>query len=316
MIYVDDFTHNNSNGYWLDAFRKYSSNVLRCDVIAKKPNQILKEILINEPSHIHFGGSIKSEKRFPYKYIHDIRKNLPKTKITFFYGDAYNLNYHRNIIRYIDKLFITHKPNDIKNKIEYIPCPTSLDSENSENKKIYEVSFIGNNYSEYRLNDLKKISKICDLTVIGNNWENTGLKFKKSISYKNFPEVVSKSKFCLGSTLYVPCEWNSLCGVNTRLCHDKTCSKYEHKYGYFSNRVMNLCGCSGCVLHINGKGMDEIFKNEFNILLFNSIEHLKDMIKTFNINDTTKIGKNAYNLSRNYTFEIIAKKIISGEKDD
>lgn len=316
MIYVDDFTHDNSNKYWLDAFKKYIPNIIHYDIIKKDPKQILVEILLKEPDHIHFGGSIKNEKKFPIKYIHRLKEHLPNTKITFFYGDAYYSNYHRDIIKYIDKLFISHKPNDIKDKIEYMPCPTYMDSTSTDKEKIYEVSFIGNNYSDDRLKDLKKISKICDLTVIGKNWENTGLKFRNFVSYKNFSDIVSKSKFCLGSTLYIPCEWNSSsCSPKTKLCHNKNCSKYRSEYGYFSNRIMNLCGCSGCVLHIYGEGLDKIFTDTINIIFFDNLKNLKEKIQNYSLNDTIKIGKNAYNLSRNYTFNKISEKIIRGIKE-
>lgn len=317
MIYVDNFTNTNSNKFWLNAFKKYISNIVSYDIIKIKSKKILEKILLDKPTHIHFGGSVKNDKKFPSKNIIEIRKNLPNVKITFFYGDVYYFYYHRNIIKYIDKLFMSHIPIDIKtDKIEFTPCATSLNQRPINNKKFYEVSFIGNNYSKYRLDNLKEISEVCDLTVIGKNWENSGLKFEKSISYEEFPKIVSRSKFCLGSTLYTPCEFNSSsCGYkigSTKLCHDENCLGYRNKRGYFSNRVMNLCACGGCVLHIFNEEMEKIFENETNILFFNNLEHLKKIIKIYknNLDKLLEISRDAYNLSRNYTFEKIAKKII------
>ena len=254
------------------------------------------------------------------EYIKKLKDELKNVKITFFYGDAYYFSYQRNIIPYIDKLIITHKPCDIlSDKVRFSPCPTILNPPKINRKKIYEVSFIGNNYSKNRLEDLNKISKKCDLTVFGKDWENTGLKNETSVSFEQFPEVIAQSKFCLGSTLFTPCLWSesNSCAkkkkiVEDRLCHDKHCVDYKEMFGYFSNRVMNLCACRASVLLLQSEGLDEVFTDKDNILFFKDLKHFKNLINEYKNKDDElkKIGESAYILTRSYTFDKLVELIL------
>jgi len=320
MIYVDKFGGGNSNDYWLESFRKIIPSIISIDIRKHSAQYILERILEIKPKHIHFGGSVKMERIFPSVYIKELKDRLKNVKITFFYGDGYYFPYQRNIIPYIDKLIITHKPCDIiSDKVGFSPCPTILDPPKINRKKIYEVSFIGNNYSKDRLEDLNKISEICDLTVFGKNWESTELKSKKSVSFEQFPEVVSQSKFCLGSTLFNPCLWSgsNSCAkeikiVEDRLCHDIHCVDYKEMYGYFSNRIMNLCACRASVLLLQTKGLDKIFTDMDNILFFKDLKHFKNLINEYKNrdNELKKIGESAYSLSRNYTFDKLVELLL------
>jgi len=314
MVYVDKFGGGNSNDYWLESFKNIS-DVISFDIRIFSPIQIFERILEIKPKHIHFGGSVKMERFFPVEYIKKLKDILKNVKITFFYGDAYYFPYQRNIIPYIDRLIITHIPCDIlSDKVRFSPCPTILNPLKINRKKIYEVSFIGNNYSENRLEDLNKISKICNLTVFGKDWETTGLKNEKNVSFEQFPEVVAQSKFCLGSTLFTPCFWSGILPcvkkektVRDGLCHDKCCVDYKEMYGYFSNRVMNLCACRASVLLLQSEGLNEVFTDRDNILFFKDLEHLKNLINEDD--ELEKIGESAYRLSRNYTFDKLAELI-------
>jgi len=314
MIYVDRFRKGNSNYYWLESFKKIIPNVISFNLGKQLPaKKVFERILEIKPKHIHFGGSVKKEKLFPVKYVKKLKNVLKNVKITFFYGDAYYFSYQRNIIPYIDKLIITHRPCDItSDKVIYQPCPTKLKKFDLKLEKIYEITFIGNNYSKDRLRDLKKISEICDLTVFGSGWEKTGLKYEKRISFEDFPKVVGKSKFCLGSTLFMFCEWGGK-GDCKKLCHNEKCINYKPMCGYFSNRVMNLCGSGGSVLLFQSKGLDEIFTDRDNILFFKDLKHLKNLINKYKNRDDElkKIGESAYSLSRNYTFDKLAELILS-----
>jgi hypothetical protein len=323
MIYVDRFGGGTSGKYWLESFRKIVGDVEVITIGKTRPEKILERILQKKPKYLHFGGSVKREGLFPVRYVETIRKELPKTRFTFFYGDPYYFSYQRKIIPHIDKLIITHKPSDIdSDKVEFLPCPTVLSSQRLEMKKIYEVSFVGNNYSLDRCNDLIKISRVCDLTVFGNGWENTGLKFRKRVSFDQFPKIVGQSKFCLGTTLFVPCVWSGpkVCELGEkkvledRLCHDERCLNYKSKYGYFSNRVMNLCGCGACILILSSDGLRDIFTNEVDIMFFDNLEHLRSLVLHYknNVEKLVEIGSNAHKLSRKYTFDRLARRLLYG----
>lgn len=321
MIYVDRFAGGNSNYYWLESFKKFVPQVENIQ-IGIGSEKIVKRILEVKPDHIHFGGSVKRSHLFPIIYLEKIRKELDDVRITYFYGDGYYFTYQREIVKYIDKLLISHMPSDLKgySNVEFVPCATSLDSYKIEDTILYEVSFIGNNYSNERVDDLKRVSKLCDLTIFGNGWKGLGLKCVGTLKYEDFPEVVSKSLFCLGSTSYTPCEWGGegtcelgeTISLESKLCCDEKCANYKSKYGYFSNRVMNLCACSGCVLLYYSEGLEEVFKDSVDILFFRNLEELKDKIDYFkkNIDDVKMIRKNAYKISRKYTFDNLVKRLL------
>jgi len=320
MVYVDKFGGGNSNYYWLESFEKITE-VSSFNIRKYSSKYIFEKILEIKPNHIHFGGSVKRERFFPVEYVKKIRERFKNVKITFFYGDAYYFPYQRNIIPYIDKLFISHIPSDIcSDKVIFQPCPTNLKKSNLKFDKIYEVSFIGNNYSKNRLKDLKKISEVCNLTVFGNGWEKTGLKYEERISFEEFPKVVEKSMFCLGNTLYMFCEWSGarICEYYKKplsdiLCHDERCVNYKSLNCYFSNRVMNLCGCGGSILLFYSEGLDKIFTDRKNIIFFKNLEDLRKKIDYYknNLQLLENIGSEAYELSRKYIFDVVAKKILS-----
>lgn len=322
MIYVDRFAGGNSNYYWLESFKKFVPQVENIQ-IGIGSEKIVKRILEVKPDHIHFGGSVKREFLFPIDCLKELKEKLEGVRITYFYGDGYYFTYQREIVKYIDKLLITHMPSDLRqySNVEFVPCPSDLSPDKISRDKIYEVTFIGNNYSNERVDDLKRVSKLCDLTIFGNGWKGLELKCAGTLKYEDFPEVVSKSLFCLGSTSYTPCEWGGegtceLGGeslvLESKLCCDERCVNYKSKYGYFSNRVMNLCACSGCVLLYYSEGLEEVFKDGVDVLFFRNLEELKDKIDYFkkNIDALKMIRNNAYKISRKYTFDNLVKRLL------
>ena len=98
-----------------------------------------------------------------------------------------------------------------------------------------------------------------------------------------------------------------------RLCHVTSCKDYTEKWGYFSNRVMNLMACRAVVLMLNSKGLEEIFSDGENIILFNNLDELKEKVELYrdNIPKLAEIGENAYKLSRDYSFEALVRRLLS-----
>ena len=220
---------------------------------------------------------------------------------------------------YIDKLYISHLPSLFQSdKLTFQPCPTNLDKLDAPLPKKYEMSFIGSNYSADRLKSIKQIANICNVTVFGGRWENFGIKIGGRIAFEEFPKVVAESHFCLGSLPFMFCEWsgNHHCLYNKTkvkgLCIDESCSDYSPKHGYFSNRVMNLCGSGGAVLMYNSKGIDDIFTDGHDAIFYKDLNDLSAKINHYrkNLGELQEIGHNAYITSKKHTFNIVAQSII------
>ncbi len=319
LVYVDGFGKGASGGYWLMAFKEHFHQVATLNVYSRRPEiEVFNYILKENPTHVHFGGSVKGEKFISYKHLKELRDKIPNIRITFFYGDAYHSLYHKEVAKWVDKIIMSHRPSYEVSNFEYCPCPTSLNPQKINSSKLYDVAFIGNRYIKEREDDLRRISEFCKLKVFGKGWVDSGFDWGGYVAFEEFPKVIAESKFSLGTTLYNPCEyggWHRCVKRNasaSRLCHVMTCKDYREKWGYFSNRVMNLFACRACVLMLYSEGLDELFTDGENIIFFKDINELKEKIELYkdDLPKLEEIGENAYKLSREYSFEGLVRRLL------
>jgi len=83
---------------------------------------------------------------------------------------------------------------------------------------------------------------------------------------------------------------------------------------YFSNRLFRYLGCGSCVAHWDSTGtMDEFFENDKELILFNTIEELKNKVK-YLLQNEDKAGEMAIRgrelVLNNYTWMHTVSKII------
>lgn len=297
IFYIDHFAQDNSNTYWLEAFRKFGK-VKVFDILRETKSSLKKKIIKFCPHHIHLGGSVKNY-MVPLDILTKIKNEMGST-ISVFYGDAKYSPYHLKLSNIVNYIYISNKSHIKLNKkkgainFKYMPCPTtSKEFKHYRLNKIYDLIFIGNHslINAKRLPLLKKLAGQYNLKVFGNYWKNTGINYAKPVYGKQFSKICSKSKICVGLL-------------------DPSFSKLE---AYFSNRLVNTLATKSFYIGPYTPKLEEVFTNRKHLVWYKSE---KELIKLINYylkkkKQREKIAvEGQKKVYKNYTYKKSVKKIL------
>ncbi|MCG9479558.1 MAG: methyltransferase domain-containing protein [Actinomycetia bacterium] len=302
VFYIDYFSPDNSNFYWLKAFRKFRKTIT-FDIIREDMAFLNKKIMNFKPNHVHLGGSVK-DNMISSEFLSDLKKKLNCT-ISVFYGDAIYSSYHCELAKVSNYIYISNKTHIKVNKgkgfnnFKYMPCPTEPDVfKHYKSRKAYDVLFIGNNNQVLRLPLLKKLSRLFNVKVIGSAWENTGINFGNPVYGKGFSKYCSKAKINIGIL-------------------DPKHTKLE---AYFSNRLINTLATGSFYIQRYTPGLEKVFTNRKHLVWYTRENELIDLIKFYLVNgeERNKIAiKGQKEVYKKYTYEKSVKKIlIDSEKSE
>lgn len=295
IFYIDYFNPENSNFYWLKAFREFGR--VRTFDIVKEDRELLKERIISfTPHHIHLGGSVK-DNIVPPQILSDVKKELNCT-ISVFYGDRPNSPYHFELAKAVNYIYVSNKTHIKINEekglrnFKYMPCPTDTDIFNhQEYEKIYDIVFIGNNNQSSRLPLLRRLTNNFNLKVFGDGWKGTGLDNEKPVHGREFSKVCSKAKICIG---ILDPKWTEL-------------------EAYFSNRLANTLATRSFYIQRYTRGLETVFTNRKHLVWYGDEDELIGLIKYYLNNEkerdkiATEGQKSVY---KHYTYEKSVKRIL------
>jgi spore maturation protein CgeB len=260
FLYIDLFRKENSNPYWLKAFKKQG---ITHAFDLREPIETLTPLIESiRPDHIHMGGSVKKGIISP-EFLARVKKDLDCT-ISVFYGDARYSTYHNDLSQVVDHIYITNKTHIRKNRsrgmlnFHYMPCGTDTEIFRPvRSRKKYDLLFIGNNNSQSRLDLLQKIHRRFDLAMAGRGWEETKLHALPQTYGEDYSRLVGQARISLG---LMDEAW-----VNLEAC--------------FSNRVVNTLACGGFLILRYSPGLETVFLNHEHLVwyrteseLFSSVE--------------------------------------------
>jgi spore maturation protein CgeB len=262
FLYIDLFRKENSNPYWLKAFKKQGTTH---DFDIREPIETLAPIIeATRPNHIHMGGSVKKGAISP-EFLARVKKDLDCT-ISVFYGDARYSTYHNDLSDVVNHIYVTNKTHVRQNRsrgmtnFHYMPCGTDTDVFRAvKSKKKHDLLFIGNNNSQSRLDLLEKIHGRFDLTVAGRGWEEAKLNALPQTYDADFSRLVGQAKISLG------------------LMDDA----WVHLEACFSNRVVNTMACGGFLIQRYSPGLETVFENHEHLVWYRTEEELFSLIERY-----------------------------------
>ena len=260
IFYIDLFSKTNSNFYWLAAFRRLGTTS-HFDTRNKKER--LESIILDfKPTHIHLGGSVKPGRSVNAGMLCRVKDKLG-CSVSVFYGDARYSEYHTELARVVDYVYISNKTHIQINagkgfsNFRYLPCPTEPRIFRYYPAEIkYDLLFIGGSSGDYRRALLKRVAKKFDLIVAGTQWKGMGFRYLPAIYGKEFSILCGQAKISLGFN------------HNVGLTLD----------GYFSNRLPNLLASRAFVIQTYSKGLEKIFGNRKHLVWFKSEAELFSII--------------------------------------
>ena len=320
LMYIDHFTEYNSNSYWLNAFKGYFETVIPIEILTHNQEQLLQLIISHKPDVIHFGGSVKKEKSVSIELYKKIREQVPKVRMTAFYGDVYYSEYNNLRLKYIDCLCVSSYTHISFKNSHYTPCPIKEEWINEEKfTKEYDIAFCGNNYSPYRHSVLKKLDEKYDLHLWGNKWDG----FKNNhgpCTTEQSLNVYKKSKIALADVVGDYCRHSHMenkCTLNrsffqNKICRNYNCPNFCPHIMYFSNRMIIALASGTPVVSSYRVGMEFMLKNDHNILWYHDIDENKKLIDELLCNEDKgkEIGANGKDFASTYTFKNIIKKLM------
>jgi len=270
IFYIDYFSTQNSNLYWLKAFQKFGK-VKTFDVL-REERALLKAKIVNfKPVHIHLGGSVKNN-MVPPQLLSDIKRELNCT-ISVFYGDAKYSPYHCELAKVVDNIYVSDKTtikiNEEKGygNFEYMPAPTAPEIFNYKNyKKCYDLVFIGNNNQASRLCLLRKLADNFNITVFGHDWGKTGLDYGNPIYGEKCSRIYNRTKICLGIVAH---EWANL-------------------EAYFSERLVHTLATRSFCIQTYTPGLEKVFTNRKHLVWYTTEEELFELIKYYLNNEAPR----------------------------
>jgi len=295
IFYVDHFTPENSNFYWLKAFRKFG-RVKIFDIVKDNLKFFEENVLKFEPDHIHLGGSVKND-LISSQILGKMKRKLNCT-ISAFYGDGLYSSYHFKLAKVVDYVYLSNKTHIKKNwekgleNFKYMLCPTDSDIFSyQERRKLYDLVFIGNNNQSMRLSTLKKIAKIYNLKVFGNGWQGTELNCGGLVYGKDFSRVCNQSKICLG---VMETNWSKL----------EAC---------FSNRLVNTLATGSFYVSSYSPGLENIFTNKKHLVWYKNQKELVNLIDYYlkHPEERERIAKEGQKeVYTKYTYEKSVERIL------
>jgi len=321
IIYVDYFGPESSNSYWLTEFQKRGV-VVTYDILQIKDDlkEFKEAVLKFKPTHIHFGGSVKSAGYMPPILIREIREACSNTRITFFYGDAYNEEkYYHDLAPYASEIFMSNASFNYT----YMPCPAPKENTRQwQDDKKYDIVFIGNNYNQERLNLIKQLSKF-KIVIFGNKWPDE-VDCRGIVSLADYPNVCAQAWIVFGDPAGPVCERSGRdeCTVgnpdslyDSPLCRSRSCSEYEDLNAYLSNRLMNTLISGSVHLAPYVKGMEQYWIDRQDLVWYKTEqERDKAIEELLNSPELCKeIASSAQSkVLKKYTFEKCARRILNG----
>lgn len=262
FLYIDLFRKENSNPYWLKAFKKQGTTQA-FDI--REPIDTLAPLIESvKPDHIHMGGSVKEGIISP-EFLAQTKAELDCT-ISVFYGDARYSSYHEDLSHVVDHIYVTNKTHVRQNRsrgltnFHYMPCSTDPDVFRPvRSRKKYDLLFIGNNNSRSRLALLQKIHRQFNLTVAGRGWEDTGFNALPQAYGPDFSRIVGHAKILIGP-------------IDDAWVHLEAC---------FSNRVVNTLACGGFLIQRYTPGLESVFDNQEHLVWYQTEEELFSLIDCY-----------------------------------
>lgn len=298
IFYIDYFSPENSNLYWLKAFRKFG-RVGTFD-IRENRELLTKRIMNFKPVHIHLGGSVKNNMVSP-QLLSDVKAELNCT-ISVFYGDGWYSLYHCELAKVVDYVYVSNKTHIKINQqkgydnFKYMPCPTDTGIFNYKKcGKSYDLVFIGNNYSPSRLSLLKRLADNFNLKVFGNGWEKTGLNYGSPIYGGKFSRTCNRAKICLG---VIDPIWADL-------------------EAHFSNRLVNTLATRSFFIQAYTLGLENVFTNHKHLVWYTKEEELFQLIEHYLSNEAAReriAAEGQKEVYQKYTYEKSIERILSDVK--
>lgn len=322
ICYFDNFSRDNSNQYWLGALAAFGRtrhyNIAKIKDRWRRAKRSVEKF---QPDHIHFGGSVKNEKLVPKEFVEWLRAKFPKTRITFFYGDAYDKTvYYDTIEPFVDDIYMTNQAYLKNEKYHFVLCPGAQEFLRDwiEDKQ-HNVVFIGNNYNTNRLYQIEELRQRFNITVFGNNWPE---EFSaQPLPFKDYADVCSKAYIVLGDPAGPVCRYSSgaECTVGnpdklyTRgVCRAYACQEYKELKGWLSNRFINtiLCNTVHLVPHIGG--LREYWGDNQGVVWYETMEERDQAIHNLleNKDRCKEIAEAGQRKAMDYTFDRVAALIV------
>lgn len=335
ILYYDSFDRSNSNFFWKAAFEGLgSTHIVDCNPMRTRPENAVrnfKDMLKKfRPTHIHLGGSVKSERYIPLSLLQQARREFPECRITWFYGDAYNNSkIHLERIDLIDNIYITNSSHLDHPKAKAIFCPYDdrvYKPHVNANPK-HDIVFVGNPHGKERIRAMEELTKKFDTHVFGNHhWKPHGVNHQGPLGHDRFSKTLSNYKIVLGDPAVAPCKWINLskekfsCAKNQpefkkRVCRQTNCKSYEGLRNYFSNRLVNTLASQAFHLVYHVDGVEEMFENKKDLVFYHNEKEQLELIEYYLKHDDERreIAKNGYEKMKGYTFQNMARRIIRGE---
>lgn len=331
IYYFDNFKNIkvNSNGYWLRAFEEYG-DVRMFDINRMKNRltgffekaRVKKDMLSFAPDCIHFGGSAKTPRKMPPDFVKWARETFPEARITFFYGDGYNIEeYYNSIENHVDAFFMTNMSFVKDSRYNFLVCPVPAELERQWNPvKENNLVFIGNNYNRDRFAAVNHLREKFGMRVYGNDWPP---EFGAYHVYydKDYADVCANSWIVMADPAGPLCrnsDGDKCVAVDSKgtyskgVCRDKTCNRYSEMAAYLSNRTANTM--LACAVHLVPyvKEIENHFENWKDIVWYRDDEERDEIIEYLlsNPEKCREIAVGAALKARNFTFEKAAARVI------
>ncbi len=263
IMYIDLFRKENSNLFWLKAFRRHGE-VQPFDIRRDDLSTLAPRIASFRPDHIHLGGSVKKGIIQP-KLLAKIKRSSGCT-ISAFYGDTRYSTYHRDLGWVVDHVYMSNKTHIEQNRslglanFHYLPCPTDPEVFRPvDGEKKHDLLFIGNNNNRSRLELLRKIHRRFNLSVAGAGWEGEEFRTLTEAYGPEFSRLVGQARILLG---LIGDEWSGL-------------------EAYFSNRVANTLACGAFLIQRYTPGLERIFSNHEQLVWYRTEGELFSLIERY-----------------------------------
>lgn len=183
-IFINPILSRSNGMFFKKEFKKQSNQFLH----VTNRNWQINDFVAFKPDHIHWNSAAQPIDQWaPISKIQRLKALLPNTVLTTFFADAKKSFKHRiqlNVI--VNGAFCTYANN--KHTIwAGMPGDQSF-WKPIENKKEYEIIFIGNNYKGLsesqgvkftRAKTLKLVQRNYELKIVGSAWKEYGLNYDK-----------------------------------------------------------------------------------------------------------------------------------------
>lgn len=320
ILYVDIFNPPYSNHYWRQAFERIGEVQHYC--ITWGQEGLIKRVRAFRPDHIHCGGGVKTFNssgigRKEVKLFKSVAK-----RVTFWYGDVYDNPYHGEFIDLIDRLFVSNMTR-LGPNIEFMLHPSDPGVfRPSMEPKLPVGVFVGNNYSQEREQQIRRLSQKIPLHVYGRRWRKRGVNSKGKVSYENYSRVIGKYAIAIDDVQGRVCSFTGMAGCTKDhteeyqkpICCNTSCADFELLKGYYSNRPTNNMLCGILTVLPYKKGIEQVFENKKEIVWYHSFEELVELVHYYLEHEEEReaIAREGYfKALKEHTFDSAVRRIIS-----